>query len=93
MSVTPAQVANDLDAQADFFRRRDDRVERACRDTAKAIRTMLAGEHMGSKACADIEARLIDAIDRHRHQPTSQIHKLMSRAVSTLQHMRSGAEG
>lgn len=92
MTTTPAQVANDLEAQADFFRRRDDHVESICRDAARAIRTVLAGARLSDEVYAGIDAQLIKAIDRYRHQPASQIHKSMSRGHLVLRNLRNGAE-
>ena len=42
MTATPAQVANDLEAQATFWRKRDDDIAKACLDAAHMIRLLLA---------------------------------------------------
>jgi hypothetical protein len=50
VTASPAQVANDLTAQAVYFARRDAHVERACRDAARMIRRHLAGEPVDGRS-------------------------------------------
>ncbi len=60
MSATPAQVANDLAAQAKYWDRRDDAVSRACRDCARVIRSLLAGNPVDGCTYHGLYGRLLN---------------------------------
>lgn len=60
MTASPAQVANDLAAQARFWDRRDDNVAQACRDCARVIRAMLAGDQIDGRTYFGLHRRLLN---------------------------------
>lgn len=89
MTATPAQVANDLDAQAAFFNRRLPEVASACRDCARLIRTMLRDEKVDGRTYGGVQVRLLNAISQTGVQPQTQIAKSLERGLRTMQHMRA----
>jgi hypothetical protein len=86
MSVTPAEVANDLAAQGWYFERGDRDVARLCHDAATAIRTMLAGEVLDGRTWNGLHVRLLDR--PRRYDPESQIARSLQRGLATLEEMR-----
>lgn len=60
MTATPAQIANDLAAQAQFWQRRDDHAARACRDCSRLIRAMIAGEAVDGRTYHGLYGRLMN---------------------------------
>lgn len=60
MTASHAQVANDLAAWAAFWAKRDDDVAWACRDCARAIRAMLAGEQIDGRTYFGLRRRLLN---------------------------------
>ena len=59
MSATPAQVANDLAAQAKYWDGRDNHVSRACHQCARLIRAMLAGDPVDGRTYGGLHRRLL----------------------------------
>jgi hypothetical protein len=86
MTATPAQVANDLTAQAVYFARRDAHVERACRDAARMIRRHLLGEPVDGRSWGGLHRRLLDLT--HRYRGTA-IGGSMERGLDTLFQLRA----
>jgi hypothetical protein len=87
MTATPAEVANDLEAQARFFVKRDDDVSRLCREAARLIRQMLAGERVDGRTWAGVHRRLYDR--KMGRDQTTQIGKSLSRGLGTLVALRA----
>ena len=84
MMATPAQVANDLAVQADYFARRDDEIARLCRDSARLIRAMIAGQAVDERTYARVTFRLQGYNSRPRAAVPSQIDKSLWRAMVTI---------
>jgi hypothetical protein len=57
---SPAQVANDLAAQARFWEKRDRDIHKLCADAARVIRSYLAGEKVDGRVRHGLYARLLD---------------------------------
>lgn len=89
MTATPAQIANDLEAQASYFAKRDDRVARACRDAARMIRQLLAGEPVDGRTWGGLHTRLMDLTSRTGCYAGTQIDKSMSRGLQCLYELRA----
>ena len=90
MPATPAEVANDLAAQAKFFVKRDDEIARLCQDCARLIRASVAGEVIDLRALGECLDRLIDRqawIPPERGK-ASQIDRSLHRALLTLEKLR-----
>lgn len=83
--ASPAQIANDLAAQAAFFRQRDDDVARTCRDAATLIRKMVAAEAVDGRTFNGIHERLLNQCERYRREPTSQIYTSLRRGLMTIE--------
>ena len=58
--ATPAQIANDMAAHAQYWAKRDKNIERACRDAARVIRALLAGEQVDGRTYYGVQKRLMD---------------------------------
>jgi hypothetical protein len=82
MMPSAAQVANDLDAQGRYFERRDDDVSRLCHDTARLIRSFVAGERVDGRTLSGVHARLRN--HGPRYPLDSQISKSLFRGMQTL---------
>ena len=92
MMATPAQVANDLAVQADYFARRDDEIARLCRDSGRLIRAMMAGQAVDERTYARVTFRLQGYNARPRAAVPSQIDKSLERALKTLTGMAEGQQ-
>lgn len=88
MPATPAEVANDLAAQATYFAKRDDDIARLCRDAARLIRGLTGGQQADGLAFGpiyrDVLTRLQTYNGRPRPSVESQIDKSLYRAQVTL---------
>ena len=84
MTATPAQVANDLDAQAAFFAKREADLAAACRDCARAIRAMLNDGKIDGRTYGSIHQRMWNMDHRYLNRAETQIAKSISRGLSTL---------
>jgi putative intracellular protease/amidase len=91
MPATPAQVANDLFAQARYFAKRDDAVARLCTVAARLIRAKAAGDPYDDRAYQDLEVALIKHVAASKGVPEreTQITKSLRRALDTLQTLRA----
>ncbi len=85
MTATPAQVANDLDAQAAFFDRRESDLAAACRDCARTIRAMLNDGKIDGRSYSGVHTRMMNMQTRYRGRPDTQIAKSITRGLCTLQ--------
>lgn len=86
MTAPPAEVANDLEAQAAFFRKRDEDVSRLCRDSARLIREMLAGTRIDGRSWGGVHRRLLDRCSWKDSE--TQIGKSLRRGLATLTALR-----
>lgn len=59
--ASPAEIANDMDAHAIYWAKRDSVLERNCRDAARAIRDLLAGKRLDGRFWNGLHHRLLDA--------------------------------
>jgi hypothetical protein len=64
--ANPAQIANDMAAHAAYWAGRDRDIERACRDAARMIRALMAGERVDERTYWGLPMRLLN---RERFQP------------------------
>jgi hypothetical protein len=90
MAATPAEVANDLIAQATYFARRDDDIASLCRDSARLIRAMMGGQTVDERTYARVSFRLQGYNSRPRPAVQSQIDKSLHRALVTLTDLKVG---
>lgn len=88
--ASPAQIANDLAAQATFWTRRDGDVARVCRDAARLIRAMLAGQPVDGRTYAGVQARLLSNGARYGRS-NETIYWSLHRASETLMALRAVA--
>lgn len=84
MTASPAQVANDLAAQAAYFRGRDGEVEATCRDAARLIRHFLNSEPIDGRTLRGVLTRLQNLAGSKRWLSGSQITKSAERGLQTL---------
>ncbi|WP_297772708.1 hypothetical protein [uncultured Roseovarius sp.] len=64
--ATPAQIANDMAAHAAYWAKRDREIERVCRDAARVIRALMAGEPVDGRTYGGLHMRLLE---RERRRP------------------------
>lgn len=88
MSATPAQVANDLAAQAKYWDRRDDHVSRACHQCARLIRAMLAGDPVDGRTYGGLHGRLLELEITWRWRNDTTIWNSLTRGRLTLEALR-----
>jgi hypothetical protein len=58
--ASPAEIANDMSAQAAYWVRRDKKVGRACLDAARVIRAFLSDEQVDGRTYYGLHRRLLD---------------------------------
>lgn len=90
MTATPAQVANDLDAQAKYWRGRDRDIEEVCRDGAWLIRQMIAGAPVRGTRTG-LYKRLINMTGSAMQDRQPQIFTSLTRARLTIDELERGA--
>jgi hypothetical protein len=78
--ATPAQVANDMVAQADFWHRRDKDIERCCRDAARLIRDLIAKKPVDGRTLYGLHRRLVDLEQRTGRSHATGISMSLCRA-------------
>jgi hypothetical protein len=83
MTATPAEVANDLAANAAFFQKRDEPTAQACRDCARMIRAVLAGETVDGHSYGLLHGRLLELCDRYRRSG-AHIGVSLSRGMAVM---------
>lgn len=94
MTATPAQVANDLALQAQYFAKRDAEVSATCHDCARVIRAFLAGEKVDGRTYGGVHVRMLKMDKRYTGE--TQISKSVNRGLMTLQllhHETAGMQG
>lgn len=58
--ASPAEIANDMAAQAVYWSRRDGKIEAVCWDAARIIRAFLAGDLVDGRTFDGLHRRLLD---------------------------------
>lgn len=58
MMATPAEVANDMAAQAAYWRGRDREIPRVCSDASRVLRKLLSGDEVDGRTVYGLTARL-----------------------------------
>lgn len=58
--ASPAEIANDMAAQATYWHRRDGKIEAACRDAARNIRAFLSNDQVDGRTYYGLHRRLLD---------------------------------
>lgn len=89
--ATPAEIANDLAAQAKFWRGRDDQVSFVCRDCASLIRQMRDGHRINKWTYDAVERRLLENLSRYKSQGNTSISYSMARGLQTMTELRAVA--
>ena len=92
MMATPAQVVNDLALQANYLAKRDHDIAQLCRDSARVIRAMIAGQPVDGRTLRGVMTRLQGYNSRPRAEVPSQIDKSLERALKTLTGMAEGQQ-
>lgn len=88
MTATPAQVANDLAIQGQYFAKRDADLSRALTDCARLIRAFLAGDPVDGRAYVGVHARMLTMNSRYCGGQT-QISKSVFRGLMTLTELKA----
>ncbi|WP_386173157.1 hypothetical protein [Sulfitobacter sp. R86518] len=88
--ATPAEIANDMAAHADYWQKRDRKTFEACNDAARVIRMFLAGQHVDGRTYYGLHRRLIDLIYRYRAGRVAAAPNF-DRALQILQQLRAEA--
>lgn len=92
MTATPAQVANDLDAQAKYWRGRDRDIEGVCRDGAWLIRQMIARAPIDGRTRNGLYKRLINMTGSAMQNRQPQIFTSLTRARLTIDELERGTK-
>lgn len=90
--ATPAEVANDMAAQARYWHGRDRDIERACADAALLIRAHLAGEPVDGRTWGGLHRRLL-ALEDSSFARRYNIADNLLRARLTLEKLRRSDRG
>lgn len=88
--ATPAQIANDMDAQAKWWAKQRGklRIAATCADSAKAIRILLAGERLDGRFWHGLHLRLVSL----EHHDTLRVARTdLTRARLCLEELRRQA--
>lgn len=87
VSASPAQIANDMSMHAAFWAKRDRRIERACRDAARVIRSYLDGQAVDGRTFRGVWGRLLDL-----ERPSTRVHGYpdFTRARLCLDDLKAG---
>lgn len=88
--ATPAQVANDMEAQARYWQKRDKVIARACADSARVIRAFIDNEHVDGRTYGGLHRRLLDLVHSRRGAQFNASPNF-DRALSTLQQLNGEA--
>jgi hypothetical protein len=88
--ASPAEVANDLTAQAAFFAKRDHDIAQLCRDAARLIRAIIAEQDVDGRTARGVMVRLQNYNARPRPAVESQIDKSLYRGWMTLVDLKVG---
>ena len=82
--ASPAEVANDMAAQAAFWVKRDKKIGLACADAATIIRKFLNEDRVDGRTYFGLRRRLLD-LSVNRYYGSFGIVRNLDRALRTLQ--------
>ena len=85
--ATPAQVANDMAAQADYWRGRDGEIEKVCRDAARVIRALVDKSTVDERTLYGLQKSLVALTVRALQRGYPQVHLSLTRARLTLEEL------
>ncbi|MFT6444506.1 MAG: hypothetical protein ACJA1J_000743 [Sulfitobacter pontiacus] len=88
--ATPAEIANDMAAHADYWQKRERKTFEACNDAALVIRMFLAGQHVDGRTYYGLHRRLLDLTSRHSAGRVAGAPNF-DRALQILYQLRAGA--
>ncbi|SDW75974.1 hypothetical protein SAMN04488041_103160 [Sulfitobacter pontiacus] len=63
--ATPAEIANDMAAHADYWQKRDRKTFETCNDAARVIRMFLGGQNVDGRTYYGLHRRLLDLTSRY----------------------------
>lgn len=87
--ASPAEIANDMAAHADYWRGRDRNHARDCGDAAWIIRAFIAGERVDGRTYGGLHRRLLNRISgRSQFERAAPNY---ARALSALQRLKAEA--
>ncbi|NCM96138.1 MAG: hypothetical protein GW948_02140 [Rhodobacterales bacterium] len=89
--ASPAEVANDMAAQARYWDRRDPWIEATCRNAASVIRAYLSGEKVDGRTLRGCLDRLFRIESTVRHQSKPHTYNSLVRARETIINLRNEA--
>ncbi|HAW49174.1 MAG TPA: hypothetical protein DCX34_18405 [Roseovarius sp.] len=88
--ATPAQVANDMIAQARYFKGRDKAIFKACTDAARVIRLHLDGQKVDGRTYGGLHHRLVD-MEMSSRASYFAVRSNLTRARITLEQLHREA--
>jgi hypothetical protein len=88
--ATPAEIANDMAAHADYWQKSDRKTFEACNDAARVIRMFLGGQHVDGRTYYGLHRRLLDLTSR-THSARVAGAPNFDRALQILQQLRAEA--
>jgi len=89
--ASPAQVANDLDIRAKFWRGRDGGIEGTCRTGARVIRCYLDEVPPDGRTTAGVLTRLYRLVDTYPVLSNPDLKASLARAAQTISDLRMEA--
>lgn len=88
--ASPAQVANDMQAWATFWWKRDKDVANACQDAALIIRAYLGGSLPDGRAVGGVLMRLYRLDGEYPVVGSADTRASLARAAATIRDLRKG---
>lgn len=82
--ATPAQVANDMAAQAAYWTGRDREVARTCLDAARVIRELLATKPVDGRTLHGLNRRLLTLEGNANASQNDRLYASLSRARAVI---------
>lgn len=92
MSASPAQIANDMTAQAKYWCGRDMDIELACDAAGRVIRAFLEGKKPHGNAIRGALGRIDRLLQPSRGLAGQQIWTSLTRAQAAIWQLRNAAE-
>lgn len=93
--ASPAEIANDMAAQAAHYRKalkKQPAIAQGCEDAARMIRAYLAGDPVDGRAYYGLHRRLLD-LEINRGCIQAGLDGKMTRARLTLEQLHAAARG
>ena len=92
--ASPAQIANDMEARARFWSKRDKDVAFACRDAARVIRGYVFGPAPDGRTVTGVLTRLHRLLyERFRALGSADQEMALQRAADAIAELRNEARG